>query len=296
MVKQTIGIKDSTGYRVFQVFNVAVLLLVVVLTLYPFVNIVAQSFSSESAISAGKVNLFPVGFDTSTYQVVMNDSMFWRNYGNTVLYTVVATLISLVLTTCMAYVLSKKHLRGRTFIVGFVVFTMFFNGGLIPNYVLVSQLGMKNTLWAVVLPNAISVFNLLVMKAFFENMPPELEEAAMIDGLTTFGILLRIVLPLSKAILATMMLFYAVANWNAWFGAFLYLDDKSQFPVTIYLRNMIAGATSGTSAGATGDDLTQIAASIKAVTMVLTVLPILCVYPFVQRYFVTGVMLGSVKG
>ncbi|MEI8408355.1 MULTISPECIES: carbohydrate ABC transporter permease [unclassified Kribbella] len=295
-MKQTIGIKDSTGYRVFQVFNVATLLLVVVLTLYPFVNIVAQSFSSESAISAGKVNLFPVGFDTSTYQVVMNDSMFWRNYGNTVLYTVVATLISLVLTTCMAYVLSKKHLRGRTFIVGFVVFTMFFNGGLIPNYVLVSQLGMKNTLWAVVLPNAISVFNLLVMKAFFENMPPELEEAAMIDGLTTFGILLRIVLPLSKAILATMMLFYAVANWNAWFGAFLYLDDKSQFPVTIYLRNMIAGATSGTSAGATGDDLTQIAASIKAVTMVLTVLPILCVYPFVQRYFVTGVMLGSVKG
>lgn len=295
-MKQTIGIKDSTGYRVFQVFNVAVLLLVVVLTLYPFVNIVAQSFSSESAISAGKVNLFPVGFDTSTYQVVMNDAMFWRNYGNTVLYTVVATLISLVLTTCMAYVLSKKHLRGRTFIVGFVVFTMFFNGGLIPNYVLVSQLGMKNTLWAVVLPNAISVFNLLVMKAFFENMPPELEEAAMIDGLTTFGILLRIVLPLSKAILATMMLFYAVANWNSWFGAFLYLDDKSQFPVTIYLRNMIAGATSGTSAGATGDDLTQIAASIKAVTMVLTVLPILCVYPFVQRYFVTGVMLGSVKG
>ena len=295
-MKQTIGIKDSTGYRVFQVFNVATLLLVVVLTLYPFVNIVAQSFSSESAISAGKVNLFPVGFDTSTYQVVMNDSMFWRNYGNTVLYTVVATLISLVLTTCMAYVLSKKHLRGRTFIVGFVVFTMFFNGGLIPNYVLVSQLGMKNTLWAVVLPNAISVFNLLVMKAFFENMPAELEEAAMIDGLTTFGILLRIVLPLSKAILATMMLFYAVANWNAWFGAFLYLDDKSQFPVTIYLRNMIAGATSGTSAGATGDDLTQIAASIKAVTMVLTVLPILCVYPFVQRYFVTGVMLGSVKG
>jgi putative aldouronate transport system permease protein len=296
VVNQPAGIKDSTGYRVFQVFNVVVLLLVVVLTLYPFVNIVAQSFSSESAISAGKVNLFPVGFDTSTYQVVMNDAMFWRNYGNTVLYTVVATAISLVLTTCMAYVLSKKHLRGRTFVIGFVVFTMFFNGGLIPNYVLVSQLGMKNTLWAVVLPNAISVFNLLVMKAFFENMPPELEEAAMIDGLTTFGILLRIVLPLSKAILATMMLFYAVANWNSWFAAFLYLDDKSLFPVTIYLRNMIAGATSGTSAGATGDDLTQIAASIKAVTMVLTVLPILCVYPFVQRYFVTGVMLGSVKG
>jgi putative aldouronate transport system permease protein len=289
-------VKDSTGQRVFQAFNVVFLLLVVCLTLYPFVNIVAQSFSSEAAISSGRVNLWPVGFDTATYKVVMGDSMFWTNYGNTVLYTVVATTISLVLTTCMAYVLSKKHLRGRTFVIGFVVFTMFFNGGLIPNYVLVSQLGMKNTLWAVVLPNAISVFNLLVMKTFFENMPAELEEAAQLDGLTTFGILARIILPLSKAILATMMLFYAVANWNAWFGAFLYLDDKSMFPVTIYLRNLIAGATTATSVGGSSDDVTQIAASIKAVTMVLTVLPILCVYPFIQRYFVSGVMLGSVKG
>ncbi|MCP2163391.1 carbohydrate ABC transporter permease [Goodfellowiella coeruleoviolacea] len=287
--------RNSTGYRIFQVCNTIVLLVVVVLTLYPFVNIVAQSFSDEAAISSGRVNLLPVGFNLETYKVIMGDPTFWLNYRNTVVYTVVATALSLALTTCMAYALSKKHLRGRKFFVGFVVFTMFFNGGLIPNYVLVSELGLKNTIWAVVLPNAISVFNLLVMKTFFENMPTELEEAAAIDGLTTYGVLLRIVLPLSKAILATMALFYAVANWNSWFGAFLYFDQKSMFPVTMYLRNLIAGAETATSVGG-GDDISQIASNVKAVTMVLTVLPILCVYPFVQRHFVSGVMLGAVKG
>lgn len=288
--------KDSTAYRLFRVFNVVVLLVIVFVTFYPFLNMVAQSFSSEGNINAGKVNLIPLGFNLETYKVVMADSMFWTNYKNTVIYTVVATAISIVLTTFFAYAISKRRLKGRNVFIGIAVFTMFFNGGLIPNYVLITSLGMKNTLWAIVLPNAISVFNLLIMKSFFENMPEELEEAAAIDGLNTYGILLRIVLPLSKAVLATMILFYAVVNWNAWFGAFLYLDKKELFPVTIFLRNLIAGATSeGTSFGGSAENLTQIASNIKAVTMVLSVVPILCVYPFVQKYFVTGVMLGSVK-
>lgn len=288
--------KDSTAYRLFRVFNVVVLLVIVFVTFYPFLNMVAQSFSSEGNINSGKVNLIPLGFNLETYQVVMADSMFWTNYKNTVIYTVVATAISIVLTTFFAYAISKRRLKGRSVFIGIAVFTMFFNGGLIPNYVLITSLGMKNTLWAIVLPNAISVFNLLIMKSFFENMPEELEEAAAIDGLNTYGILLRIVLPLSKAVLATMILFYAVVNWNAWFGAFLYLDKKELFPVTIFLRNLIAGATSeGTSFGGSAENLTQIASNIKAVTMVLSVVPILCVYPFVQKYFVTGVMLGSVK-
>lgn len=152
-------------------------------------------------------------------------------------------------------------------------------------------------MWAIVLPGAISIYNMLIMKSFFENMPEELEEAAAIDGLNTYGILLRIVLPLSKAVLATMILFYAVAHWNSWFPAFIYLDKKELFPVTIYLRNMIAAATGGAAVGATSaDNLTQISANIKSVTMVLTILPILTIYPFVQKYFVSGVMLGSVKG
>jgi len=192
-------------------------------------------------------------------------------------------------------VTSKKQLRGRGLLIGIAVFTLFFNGGIIPNYVLVSHLGLRDTLWAIVLPNAISVFNLLVMKAFFETLPTELEEAAEADGMGTYGILLRIVLPLSKAIIATMVLFYAVAYWNSWFSAFLYMDRQDMFPVTVYLRNLIYGATSGTNEDASTDTALQIAANIKAVTVVLTVLPILVVYPFIQRYFVTGILLGAVK-
>ncbi|KGM12943.1 sugar ABC transporter permease, partial [Cellulomonas bogoriensis 69B4 = DSM 16987] len=177
-------------------------------------------------------------------------------------------------------------------------FTMFFNGGLIPNYILISSLGMTNTMWALVLPGAISVFNLLVMKSFFENLPVELEEAAQIDGLGWFGIFARIVLPLSKAVIATMILFYSVAIWNDWFPAFLYLDKQELFPVTLFLRNLVAGASSSASEGAAaaGSTTAAINANIQSVTMILTIIPILCVYPFVQRYFVSGVMLGSVKG
>ncbi|WP_431989601.1 carbohydrate ABC transporter permease [Streptomyces albogriseolus] len=289
-------IRPSRGYRVFQGVNGVILTLVVLITLYPFVNIVARSFSGEKEIRAGDVTLWPKGFDLTTYEIVFSDSMFWRNYGNTVLYTVVATAVAMVLTTCYAYVLSKRHLKGRGALVGIAVFTMFFTGGLIPNYVLITSLGLKNSVWAIALPNAISVFNLLVMKAFFESLPSELEEAAQIDGLSTYGVLLRIVLPLSKAVVATMVLFYSVSFWNSWFSAFLYMDRTELMPVTVYLRNLLAGATGGTGAGATTENLTQVNANIQAVTIVLTSLPILCVYPFVQRYFVSGVMLGAVKG
>ncbi|MGW3787342.1 carbohydrate ABC transporter permease [Micromonospora chokoriensis] len=292
---KTRGPVDSRGYRIFRVVNTIVLLGVVFVTLYPFLNIVARSLSEEAYILAGKVTIVPRGFDLTAYKLLMSDGMFWTNYRNTVVYTVVATLISIVLTTCYAYVLSKPQLKGRKLLVGVALFTMFFSGGLIPNYVLVTSLGMKNTIWAVVIPNAISVFNLLVMKAFFESLPTELEEAAAVDGLNTYGILWRIVLPLSKAIIATMVLFYAVSFWNSWFTAFLYIDEQDLLPVTVYLRNLIAGATSAESAAADADKV-QAAATLQAVTIVLTTLPILAVYPFVQRYFVRGVMLGAVKG
>ncbi|WP_243710507.1 carbohydrate ABC transporter permease [Micromonospora sp. KC213] len=291
------GIRPTRGYRIFQVVNGVILTGVVVVTLYPFLNIVARSLSDEAYIIAGRVTLVPRGFDLTSYRLIMSDAMFWTNYRNTVVYTVLATTIALVLTTCYAYVLSKPQLKGRGVLAGIAVFTMFFGGGLIPNYVLITSLGMKNTIWAVVVPNAISVFNLLVMKAFFESLPTELEEAAAVDGLNTYGILLRIVLPLSKAIIATMVLFYAVSFWNSWFTAFLYLDQQDMFPVTVYLRNLIAGATGAQSAGGVADaDAVQAAATIQSVTIVLTTLPILAVYPFIQRYFVSGVMLGAVKG
>jgi len=288
--------QSTRGYRVFQSVNTIVLIGVVVLTVFPLVNIVARSFSGEIFIRSGQVNLIPKGFNLTTYHRVMSDSMFWTNYRNTVIYTLVATAISMVLTTCYAYVLSKRHLRGRTALAGIALFTLFFNGGLIPNYVLVSGLGLRNSIWAIVLPNAINVFNLLVMKSFFESLPEELEEAAAVDGLNTYQILLRIVLPLSKAVIATMLLFYAVSFWNSWFSAFLYLDRSELFPVTVYLRNLIAGATGGSDVTTASETALQIAANIQAVTIVLTVLPIMLVYPFIQRYFVSGVMLGAVKG
>ncbi|WP_326551863.1 carbohydrate ABC transporter permease [Micromonospora sp. NBC_01813] len=287
---------DTRGYRIFRAVNGFILTAVVIVTLYPFANIIARSLSEEGYIRSGQVSIFPRGFNLDTYRLVMSDSMFWTNYRNTIVYTVVATIISIILTTCYAYVLSKKDLKGRGALVGIAVFTMFFSGGLIPNYVLITSLGLKNSLWAIVLPNAINVFNLLVMKAFFESLPTELEEAAAVDGLSTYGILWRIVIPLSKAIIATMVLFYAVSFWNSWFTAFLYMDRSELFPVTVYLRNLIAGATTATSTGSSSDSLAQAAANIQSVTIILTVLPIIMVYPFIQRYFVSGIMLGAVKG
>lgn len=286
------AIKDSTGYTVFRVINITLLLIMCFLILYPFANLVAQAFSAEAYIITGQVNIVPRGFNVQTFQYVMSDGMFWLNYRNTVVYTVVGTLIAMILTTTFAYAISKQHLKGRNFLIGIAVFTMFFNGGLIPNYILISALGMKNTIWAIVIPNAISVFNLLVMKSFFENFPSDLEEAGTMDGLTTYGIFLRIVLPLSKAVLATMVLFYAVSFWNGWFGAFLYMDRAELYPVTIYLRNLLAGAT---AIEAQGTDAVQINANVQAVTMLLTALPIILVYPYIQKFFVSGVMLGSVK-
>lgn len=292
------GVADTTGYRVFTVVNVTVLIIICLLMLYPFITVLAQSFSSAGAIKAGKVSFWPVGFNLETYKAVMANGIFWRNYANTVIYTVIGTAIAMTLTTTYAYVLSKHHLRGRRLLIGVAVFTMFFNGGIVPNYVLISALGMKNTMWAVILPGAISVFNLLVMKSFFESLPKDLEEAAQIDGLGWFGIFTRITLPLSKAVIATMVLFYSVVYWNDWFGAFLYLDRSELFPVTLFLRNLIAGASTSASEGAAaaGTTTAMVSSNIQSVTMILTVIPILCVYPFVQRYFVSGVMLGSVKG
>ena len=293
-----VGPKDSKGYKAFTWFNGTFLVLLCGLMLYPFVTVLAQSFSSAGAVKAGLVNVWPIGFNLDTYKVVIANDLFWSSYKNTVIYTLVGTTIAMVLTTLLAFVLARKQLRGRNLLIGIAVFTMFFNGGLIPNYVLIQTLGLKNTMWAVVLPGAISVFNLLVMKSFFENMASELEEAAQIDGLGWWGIFRRIVLPLSKPVIATMILFYSVAIWNDWFAAFLYLDKQELFPVTLYLRNMIAGASSTASQGAAAAGSTKeaISANIQAVTMILTIIPILCIYPFVQRYFVSGIMLGSVKG
>ena len=287
---------QSRGYKVFRVVNAIILILVVLAVLLPFVNLLAQSFSNETYITQGVVSLWPKGFNVTTYQHVMSDPQFWENYRNTVLYTVASTAVAMVLTTCYAYVLSRRNLRWRKVLTWIAIVTMFFNGGIIPNYILVSTLHLRDTVWAYALPNAIIVFNLLIMKTFFENLPSELEEAAAIDGLNTYSTLWRIVLPLSKAVLATIALFYAVQFWNDWFSALLYMDNQGLYPVSLYLENIVKSLSSVSNIGQSSDTQLQIAANIQAVTVVLVAVPILCVYPFIQRYFVSGVMLGAVKG
>lgn len=289
--------KVSLSYRGFQIFNGMIMTVVVFMTLYPFVYLVAQSFSGEAAVYAGKVSFYPVDFTTKTYEVILSKPDFFRYYGNTILYAVVGTLISVAATAVLAYPLSKERLRMNKFFIPFVLFTMYFGGGLIPNYILVAKtLGMRDTIWAIVIPGAISAFNVILMKTFFASLPNEIEEAAKVDGLDVYGIFVKITLPLSKPIIATMVLFVIVGIWNNWFGPSLYLQSKDKWPIALYLRQVIETAISPAEIGATSEEANQIAATVKSAAMVLTSLPIICVYPFVQKYFVQGMMIGSVKG
>lgn len=288
------NMKPTKGYRAFQVINTIIMIFVIFITLYPFVYLVAQSFSSDAAASAGKVTFYPIGFNVNTYKYILRDNQFFRYYGNTIFYTVVGTFISVACTALIAYPLSKPRLRLNKVITPLVVFTMYFAGGMIPNYIVITQwLGLQDSMWSIILPNAISTFNLLVMKSFFVGLPEELEEAAAIDGMNTYQIFLKIIIPLSKPIIATMCLFYMVTMWNEWFTPMLYLDSKDKWPVALYVRQLVEGANN-TEIGSS--DASSVQATVKSATMVLTSIPIICVYPFVQKYFVQGMTIGAVKG
>ena len=288
------NMKPTKGYRAFQVINTIIMIFVIFITLYPVVYLVAQSFSSDAAASAGKVTFYPIGFNVNTYKYILRDNQFFRYYGNTIFYTVVGTFISVACTALIAYPLSKPRLRLNKVITPLVVFTMYFAGGMIPNYIVITQwLGLQDSMWSIILPNAISTFNLLVMKSFFAGLPEELEEAAAIDGMNTYQIFLKIIIPLSKPIIATMCLFYMVTMWNEWFTPMLYLDSKDKWPVALYVRQLVEGANN-TEIGSS--DASSVQATVKSATMVLTSIPIICVYPFVQKYFVQGMTIGAVKG
>ena len=288
------NMKPTKGYRAFQVINTIIMIFVIFITLYPFVYLVAQSFSSDAAASAGKVTFYPIGFNVNTYKYILRDNQFFRYYGNTIFYTVVGTFISVACTALIAYPLSKPRLRLNKVITPLVVFTMYFAGGMIPNYIVITQwLGLQDSMWSIILPNAISTFNLLVMKSFFAGLPEELEEAAAIDGMNTYQFFLKIIIPLSKPIIATMCLFYMVTMWNEWFTPMLYLDSKDKWPVALYVRQLVEGANN-TEIGSS--DASSVQATLKSATMVLTSIPIICVYPFVQKYFVQGMTIGAVKG
>ena len=284
-------IKDSTGYRVFTVFNTIIMILVAVATLYPFLYLVSQSFTSTQAIIEGYTGLVPKGFNVDTYAYVLtrNDYEFLRYYLNTIIYTVIGTVLSLFFSSILAYPLSKPNLRINKILSPFIIFTMYFGGGLMANYVLMLKLGLKNSMWGFILPMLISTYYVILMRSFFLSIPKDLEEAGEIDGLNKWGVFWFIARPLSTPIIATMTLFYAVMYWNNWFNAKLYLQDKAKWPVAYFLQTIIRGA------GSSEPDAQSMTANIKSCAMVLTVLPIICIYPAIQKYYVQGMMLGGVK-
>lgn len=280
--------------RLFDGIIYLVMVLVLLICLVPFIYMLAISFSSTSAIVNNEVFLWPVGFTAESYKQIFEYPKFFHAYGNTFFYTIVGTAISLVMTILFAYPLSKPELFGQKFLMKMVIFSMYFSGGLIPNYLLVSSLHLTGTRLAMLLPFAINQFNLIIMINFFRSLPKELEEAALIDGLGYFGILRRIVVPLSTAAIATVGLYYAVFFWNDWFNSLIYLNTD-QFPVMLFLRNIVNGTTM-VGDGAGSADKTTIALSIKSAVIIVSTVPIIVLYPFLQKYFVKGMTVGAVKG
>lgn len=287
--------RESKGYRIFSVFNTVIMIVISIVTLFPFLYLVAQSFSSEAAIIKGIVGIIPVEFNITTYVSVIQKGDFQKYYFNTIIYSIIGTIVSVLISAMLAYPLSKETLKFNKLISRLVLFTMYFGGGLIPNYVLMIKLGLKDTVPGFLVPGLIGTYYVILMRSFFKSVPKELEEAGELDGLNKFGVFFQIVLPLSKPIVATMSLFYAVSYWNNWFNAYLYLDTKSKWPVAYYLKTIITGASTSSDPGAISAESMQVAANIKSCCMVLTALPIICVYPFIQKYYVQGMMLGGVK-
>jgi len=283
---------------IFTLMKFIFLATIVFVTLYPFIYMIAVSFSDNMYILSHEVSFYPKGFNTRMYELVLRDPRILVSYKNTIIYVVIGTAISLS-TTCMgAYALSKrKRLLFHKFFTFMIVFTMFFGGGLIPTFLTVYYLGLYNTLWAVVLPSAISAWNLILMRSFFQNFPSEIEESGYIDGLNDLGVFWRLVLPLSKAALSTIGLFYAVGLWNSFMDTYIYLKDSSRFPLQVILRDIIlAGINFDQEVAGTSGDAVVIEEPLKFATIIVSVIPIIAVYPFLQRYFVKGIMIGSLKG
>ena len=278
----------------------AVMIVLLIIILYPLLYIVSSSFSSGQAVSSGKVILWPVDFSTTGYEIIFSYKLVWTGYLNTIIYTVVATSLNIILTVMAAYPLSRRDFYGRGVYMTLFMIIMFFSGGMIPNYILMTKLGFTNTRWAIILSGGISVYNMIIMRTYFQNsIPYELFEAARIDGISDWGYLFKIVLPLSRAILAVILLYYAVAHWNSYFNAMLYLRDRDLYPLQMVLRDILNASKVDLSEIEDPVLLKQMrgaADTMKYSLIVVSCVPVLAAYPFVQKFFEKGVMIGSVKG
>lgn len=288
--------KLSVGDRIFTIIAYTILIAVTCIVLYPLVYVLSASLSNPEMILKGKVWLLPKDITFQAYKEVFQNEKIMIGYKNTIIYTVVGTAINLALSTMIAYPLSRKDFLGRGAITAFLVFTMFFSGGMIPTYLLVKDLGMINTIWAIVIPNAVSVYNVIIMRTFFQNIPEEIRESASMDGCSNITFLLRILLPLSMPIIAVMTLFYGVAHWNAFFDALIYLSDSQKYPLQLFLRQMLIQDDMAEMGSLGEGEYVKYLEGLKYSVVVVASLPMLILYPLLQKYFVKGVMIGSLKG
>ncbi|MFB8372492.1 carbohydrate ABC transporter permease [Paenibacillus taichungensis] len=299
------AVKESRSDKVFLWCNYIYLTIALVIVLYPLLYIISASISDPKFVSSGEMWLLPKGITFEGYARVFENTNIWIGYKNTIIYTVVGTLVNLMVTLPAAYALSRSDFVGRGFFMAMFMVTMFFSGGLVPSYLLVKDLGMVNSIWALILPGAASIWNIIVCRTFFQStIPKELQEAAHIDGCTNTRLFIRIVLPLSMPIIAVMALFYGVGHWNSYFSAMIYLNDSSKYPLQLFLRQILVlqemaaqgGGAIDTSSATAMNSKAEIAALVKYAVIIVSTLPVIAIYPFLQRYFVQGVMIGSVKG
>ena len=293
--------KKSASRIAFEIFNVVFMIVLCAVMLYPFIFTFSASVSNSAQVAAGNVKLLPKGFNLESYKTVLGYQKVWVAYGNTIIYTVVGTAVSLALTICGAYPLSRSDFYGKGVFVFFITLTMIFSGGLIPTFLVVRGIHLYNSMWAVILPGALSTMNMIIMRTFFQGIPDALEEAATIDGCSDFQILVKIILPLSTASLMTIGMCYAVGYWNSWFPALIYLRDAEKYPLQLVLRqivlqNQINDLISQQSGTTIEDTTKMVSETVKYAVVMVATIPILCVYPFVQKYFVKGALVGSIKG
>ena len=287
--------RTSLGEKVGYGLNYLLLTAFGLLTLFPLLHVLAQSLSSHTAVVSNRVLIVPVDFQLEAYKLLFRDDAFYRAFGVSVMRTVLGTALNMVLTCLMAYPLSRRTLKGRGFVMGMVVFTMLFSGGMIPSFLLLKELHLLNTFFALILPSAISAFNLILLKNFFESIPSSLDESAKMDGAGHGTILTRLYIPLSLPAIATLTLFYAVSHWNSYFDAVMYINKAELNPLQVYLRNLIVQNESNIELTNNMGLFLVAPETLKAATIVASVLPMIVLYPFLQKFFVKGVMLGAVK-
>lgn len=295
-----VGHGNTMGDRIFDVFNYISLTLVALTTIAPFIYIIGASFAPEYELAQRPLLIIPHEISFNAYKYIFSTNKILSGFKNSIFITVAGTVINLFFTVTMAYAISKPRLRGRNFVLNMVIFSRFFGGGMIPSYIVTANLlNLKDTYWSVLLPGAISAYNMMIVKNFFQGIPQELEESASMDGCTDVGILWKIVLPLSLPVLATFGLFYAVGHWNAYFGAMIYMSGaREKWPLQVLLREIIilSNASAGDLNNMDPEFIQPPEQSVKMAVIVVSTVPIMCVYPFLQKYFVKGVMVGALKG